>query len=528
MIRILVQSTHLKISYEFAVDGEIEIAEGIIVPAFKAEDTTLKRTYLVRSGKASAIKSFYIQDHEDPRLSKNLLPSGFLKWLMMYFDEAKLEYEVVDMRKWPTVDKEFATKLAHSQCAWDGRDGNTYSPRDYQAKSTIKAAKEHGGIIQLPTGTGKGFIVALIARMYSKHRVLCMFDQIDLVSQTRDAFIQKYGFSESEVGIIQGQNFQDDRRITFMSVASYEKAFHIFPSQRVIIVDECHALASGTGGEMSTRVLYACQNAPLRIGLSATADAIDNPYRQMALYGNLGPIIYDEHIQDKVEDGTLADVEVEMHRVAGFIIPVTGNWADSYEEVQLKTKAQKRKAEEIGCDIVIKEGKEYARRMTARGDESTHYVFNDIRNDLIADLALKHPRVLILYTRREHGERLMKKIEKLGGKAKLIGGLDDPKIREEAKQFLLEAKDHIILASNIFKKGVDIPWLHTLIIAGAGKGTAMVIQRFGRSTRKDKGTDKTTAKVIDFIDSFSKMGARQSARRMEIYKDKLGFKVNVI
>lgn len=376
--------------------------------------------------------------------------------------------------------------------------------------------------------SGKGFIVALLARMYSGHRVLCVFNSVDLVLQTRGALVNKYGFGADEVGVIQGQNFQDDRRVTVMSVASYEKAFHIFPSQRVIIVDECHELASGTGSEMSTRVLYACQNAPVRIGLSATADAIDNPYRQMALYGNLGPIVYDEHIQDKVAEGTLADVDVEVYTVSGFAIPVTGSWADSYEEARIETKEQRKRAEKLGLEIVVKRGREYARRMIARGDESTHYVFNDRRNDLIARLALEHDRTVVLYTRREHGEQLLKRIEDGGGKAMLIGGLDDAKTREAAQNFLLEDERHIVLASNIWKKGTDVPWIRTLIIAGAGRGTAMVIQRFGRATRKHEGTGKSTAKVIDFDDRFSKMGAKQSARRMEIYRDKLGFKVRVI
>lgn len=303
---------------------------------------------------------------------------------------------------------------------------------------------------------------------------------------------------------------------------------HNYLVGRGLLVANCHELASGTGAEMSTRVLYACQNAPVRIGLSATADAIDNPYRQMALYGNLGPIVYDEHIQDKVAEGTLADIDVEMHQVGGFVVPVTGNWADSYEEARIESKAQRRRAEELGLEIVTKKGEEYARRMTARGDESTHYVFNDRRNDLIARLALEHGRTVILYTRREHGEQLLRRIEDGGGRAMLIGGMDDARTRKQAQEFLLEDERHIVLASNIWKKGTDVPWIHTLIIAGAGRGTAMVIQRFGRATRKDKKTSKDRAKVIDFIDSFSKMGAKQSARRMEIYRDKLGFGVKVV
>lgn len=526
-VRILVQSTHMKISYAEATESEIIKAEHILNSKFRAEDTT----WIVgrggqRIGK-NEIKSFYIKDNEDPKKSKNLLTTGFLFWLLQYFNEAEFSYEVDDQRKFPSVDKIFAKKLIENKCSWVGKDKVNYIPRDYQIKATMKAVHKRGGIISAPTGSGKGFVIALLARMYSKHKILCLFDQIGLVTQTRDAFVNKYGFNESEIGVIQGQNFQDDRRITLLSVASYEKAAHIFPEQKILIIDEAHGLASGTTTEMATRVLYSCQNAAIRIGLTATAKNIDNPYRQMALYGNLGPIIFDEHIQEKIAEGALADVDLRLYNVNG-LIPVTGNWADSYDEVMIKSKKQLERAEKAGLEIITKNEKQYARQLKARGDESTHYVFNDVRNNLIAKLALENKHVAILFTRREHGERLLKVIEEKGGNAKLIHGLDKIAVREEAKEFLLEDKKNIVLASNIWKKGEDIQWIHTLIIAGGGKGTVMTIQRFGRATRIHKGTNKVKAKVIDFLDNFSPLGIKQSTRRKNIYQDELGFKVKII
>lgn len=106
------QASHLKVSYNKATDSEIKESEKIILNTFRAEDITLKRTYAVKRGLASAVRSFYIQDSDDPKLSKNLLPVGFLPWLKQYYDESGLEYEHIEMRKWPSVDKEFAHQLA--------------------------------------------------------------------------------------------------------------------------------------------------------------------------------------------------------------------------------------------------------------------------------------------------------------------------------------------------------------------------------------------------------------------------------
>lgn len=810
MIAIYTQSTHMKINYSEATDDEVSSSEAIITSSFRAEDSALKRTFAVKRGLASAVRSFYVQDSDDPRKSKNLLPVGFLPWLTQYYDNAGLAYEHIEMRKWPKIDKEYAHALVNGDVVLSGPDGTEYMPRDYQVKAVLIAAKHKIGLLQSPGGclagdtiinynrqndgrantiehlykahnklyknytynfddrptfvrsfngktiqlnevddivysgikdlylltlengktlkatpehlimtkrgwietakllssdevmldtlhstkiknkakkntykrtlgtwfhpyarlvnctrrhggfysidnktkevdthrliyeanlnnllfvdflyiirnnesqskilkfvdpkqyhihhidgnnknndisnlqmltieehhklhsikhkynfnqgipqwckvksveyygkdhtydicciknhnfvangmivhnSGKGLMLVLLCRLYKEHKILCLFNSIDLVMQTYDNFI-KYGFNPAEVGIIQGQNFQDDRRVTIMSVASYEKAYHLFPQIKAIFVDESHSLGSGTGPEMATKVLYACQNAPVRIGLSATNDCIDNPFRQMALYGNLGPIVFEQTTQEKIADGTLVDVDTVMYNVNMPAIACTGNWADSYEQKTITTKKQKAELIAAGKEkFIYKDGsKEYYREMIARGDESKLYVFNNIRNEMIVRHAIENDRVLILYTRREHGEILERMIgEKIGiDKVKRVDGLDDGKTREEAKAFLLADKKNIILASTIFKQGVDIPHLHCLIIAGAGKGTTMVVQRFVRITRQHKESGKVKGKVIDYMDNFSSLSLRQSQKRLKAYSEYLGFEVKII
>ncbi len=802
-VRLLTQSSHMKVSYKEATKEEIEASEKIILKVFRAEDSTLKRTIAVRRGLASAVRSFYIQDSDDPLLSKNFLPVGFLPWLTKFYNDEQIKYEHIEMRKWPKINKEFAKNLIDGKIICKGPEGIAYKPRDYQIRSSIIAAKNKVGNIQLPVGcitgdtiininrkgygrkitiaqlyksynglnkremynfdnniptyvrslidehihlnqingvmysgikdvykiilengreltatsnhkimtkdgwkklgkleidkdfvmcdtlkaekkkdvyikkkykkitglkyhpysikitskrdglihtidehrlvceaninkiilvdfidiikndeekakqlkyldpkiydvhhidmnhrnndiknlkvltknehqllhseigkynfnqgiptyslvksieyigkkdtydisciknhnfvangiiihnSGKGFILALLCKIYSEHNVLCLFNSIDLVNQTYKNFTYKYGIDPKEIGIIQGQNFQDDRRITIMSVASYEKAFHVFPRIKVILIDEVHELGSGSGPEQATKVLFACQNAPIRIGLSATADAIDNPFRQMALYGNVGPIIYEQTIQEKIEEGSLANIKVKMYNVNCQTIQCSGNWADSYEQTRISTKKFRQQCVNEGKEIFTIDGKEYIREMVARGDESNLFVFNEHRNNMIVEHALENKRVLILYTRREQGEILETKLKKILGenKVKRVDGMDDSKTREEAKEILLENEDNVVLASAMWNTGVDIPWLHTLIIASGGRGTAMIIQRLGRSTRKHDDTNKEYATVIDYIDNFSKISHNQSNKRLSVYRDKLGFDVEII
>ena len=805
-VRFLCQSTHLKVSYKEASDDEIAKSEEILVTTFRAEDSTLKRTWAVKKGFASAVRSFYIQDVDDPKQSKNLLPVGFLPWVEMYFEEANIDYEVIEMREWPKIDKQFVEDLYNNKVVLESPSGEKIIPRDYQIEAVLKAVQARQGIIQSPVGclagdtiinysrqkygrkntiehlykahnglyknwkynfdfrptfvrslteqnyiqlneiddvvysgvkdlylltlengnqlkataehlimtkrgwietikllptdevmcdtlhavktkthkikmsnlqiiglqyhpyarknkctkrhggsfcidgytkkmdkhrliyeahinnlsyneyinilrtdqeksktlqyidpsiydihhidenhknnnvdnlihilkkdhkilhsqknkynfgqgipqwsrvkniqywgqdhtydicciknhnfvangmivhnSGKGLMLALLCRIYSDQKILCLMNSIDLTHQTYDNLI-KYGFPKEEIGIIQGQNFQDDRRITIISVASYEKAAHLYPEIKVILVDESHELGSGTGEEMSTKILYSCQNAPVRIGLSATADAIDNPFRQMAEYGNLGPIVFDQHIQDKISEGSLSNVEIQMYTISGFSIPSVANWADSYKKTKITSKKQKQQAIDEDKEIIVEEGREYIRELIELGNESNLFVYNEIRNNKIVEIAKQYKHTLILYTRREHGIILYNKLKKIVGEQHIrrIDGLDKKEIRENAKEFLLADSKNIVLASGIFDKGVDIPWIHTLMVVGGGISSSRTIQKFGRSTRVYEGKDK--AIVIDFMDRFNKIAARQSEKRFKVYEDKLKFKVEI-
>ena len=515
-VRILVQPSHSQINYDDADDAEVAAAEAVLRNKFKAEDSTLRHSPAVKKGYASAVRSFYVQDGGmDPRQDKNLLPTGFLPALTANFDRVGVKYEVTDMRKWPAVDKDFLREL-HGGTSFNGR-----VPRDYQVAAVLALVKNRGGIVQLPVGAGKTFISFLLARVYARARMLFIFNAMDLLYQTRDVFLE-YGMNEAEIGVVQAKNVQDDKRVTLLMTQSFESGDDIYPHIGVVVADEAHALGSGAGAELATRVLLSCQRASVRVGFSATADCIDNPYRQMALYGNLGPIIYSKHIQEKIEDGTLAKVRVEMHVVEGPTLPSTGQWADVYDDEECEEGI-------VGAEL--KRGRWVVRRMARRGDESVLFVFNTFRNNVIAKAAVNGGRVVILYVRKEHAVEIavaLKRMNVIDARYVIIDGSDEREARNAAKTFLLEHKDGIVLASGIWRQGVDVPWIETLIIAGAGVSTTSTIQKLGRSTRKHAGTDKGAALVVDCFDVFARTAEKQARKRASIYSKRLGFDVKVI
>lgn len=521
MIQIMIQSTHSKVFYNKATEHETLLSEKILREKFVALDKTLIRDPRVKRGLMSPYTNFYNVEY-------NILPTGLLKYLFIYYKKSKLEYKIKDLRKFPGVNKKFLKALYNNEIVYDGNDDKKYIPRDYQIKAILKIAKQKGGGIQLPTGSGKGFIAALICYMYSRSKILFIFDSIDLIHQTRDAFINKYGIPEKEVGIIQGPNYEDNKRITLLSMMSYEKAIHIFPQAKVIVMDEAHKTGRA---ETAQKIIYSCQSAPIHIGLSATIDCIDNPVEQMRLYSIMGPIIYEKEMVDQIKDGILSDLDIEIHTIKMLEKDAprsTGNWADIYKwelyDPQPNEHGEIFSGLPHGVESKVVNKKTYLKQFVRHGDESTHYVYNSKRNKKITELAKSNERVLILYTRKTHGLKL----KELMPESVLISGDDTLEMRKQAEEELENNKNAIVLASNIWSKGKDLPWIETYINASGGVSTILTIQKMGRATRKSPETGKEKALIIDFWDGFSLLGQKQSQKRFNTYKTKLGLDVKII
>lgn len=358
-------------------------------------------------------------------------------------------------------------------------------------------------------------IMAAILKCYPKVKILCIFNTIDLIAQTYDK-LKAYGFKPSEVGVIQGNNFDDTKRITLLSVQSYEKAYNLFTEVKVIICDEVHETGRT---ESSEKVIYSCQNAPIHIGLSATPWS-DNDAETMRLYGNIGPIIYQKEFKEQMDSDYIAQTEVEIYSYQCDPIPPCGTWSDIYDVKKVNNTNTEEKLKRDGYTIVTEGGIRVGRLYVSPGDEYTHIINNEQRNKKIIDVIKKYvnqkKRILVIYNRVEHGEIL----KQLYPDAILIHGEHDISERKKAEYQLRENDATVVLASGIWRKGIDIEEVDVYINAAAGKASTNVIQKLGRVVRKSRTTDKETAIVVDFDDSnLSGIGRRQTAKRLKIYND---------
>lgn len=512
LITILCQPSHSKFIYSSATEDEIKKSEEILITKFQAEDISLKRDPRVLRKLMSTMRSLYIKDRQ-------MLPTGFIEFYKAYLEKENIKYEVQDLRKFPSVDKEFVKKLHANEVVTK----NNLKPKDYQIQAVLAILKsKSGGCIQTSTGSGKSLIAYLLTQVYNKSKILFIFDSIDLIVQTRNMFIE-YGMNENEINVIQGVNYQDEGRITLLSDKSYEKAFHLFPLQEVIIGDEIHST-----GRTATcqKILYCCQNASVRIGLSATAFH-ENPFEHLKLIGNIGPIIYEKNISDQIADGHLEKTRIEIYNYKADRCHITGQWGDFYEEHRITKAFTEEDALKLEYKIAQNKGHIVARKFRSHGDESTHIVYNEVRNNKIKEIAEKlmkdNKRVLIVFSRIDHGVLLQKLIKN----SILIHGSHSIKERQQAEKSLMKNEGTCVISSNIWSKGKNLPALTHYINASGGVSKIRVIQKAGRVTRKSEDTGKDEAVVIDFNDEgVSNIGKRQTRKRTKVYRDlKLPIKI---
>lgn len=505
MIRIIIKETHSKIDYSKATAKEKAKSEEILIEKFQAKDKSQEFNPMVRKGFVDPTVSFYIKERQ-------IIPSGFIPYVRVYYRKNDIEFEQLDLRRFPKVNQDFLDQKIIKL--------KDKTARDYQHDAVSAAVKNKGGILKLATGLGKSMIAAMLCRAYDKDKIMFLFDSVDLVLQTREDLVKDYGFSPKEIGVIQAENFEDDKRITLLSIQSYEKAFHILPEVKVIIADECHKTGRNPTSE---KIIYCCQNAAVKIGLSATPDLIENPVEQLRLYGTLGPIIYRKEIVEGIEEGNLSKINVHIYEVKCDPIPVEGNYADMYEWKKVKA-GEDQAYIDAGYEIVTKKEKKFARRFIKAGDETNLYVNNKFRNEMIARIVRKHDRVLLLFRRDAHGENLKALIPE----AVLIGGKSSQKERNAAKKYLKENKKAIVIASHIWATGINIPEIETYANAAAGASAILATQKLGRATRKSDATEKEKAVAIDFLDTFSGISSRQSWKRIKTYKERLKLPVKYI
>ena len=337
----------------------------------------------------------------------------------------------------------------------------------YQEKAVKMAKQGLYGILQSKAGSGKTQMGIALVKEYGR-RALWVTHTVDLLNQSKNRALQYIDkeligtITEGKVNIGKGITFATVQTLSKLDLSQYRDMWD------VIIVDECHRVASTpTQVSMFGKVLSSL-SARHKYGLSATVHRADGMIR--ATYALLGPVVYsvpDEAIADKV-------MQVGIKPIG------TG--------VKISREC-------LNTDGTLN----YAKLINYLCECST-------RNALIRDSVVNESdkSCLILSDRLSHLETLLNLLPpKLKDKAVMISGkMTTKKGKLEREQAIEDmrtgAKKYLFATFSLAKEGLDVPRLERLFLTTNQKDFAVITQSIGRVARTFEG--KADPVVYDFVD----------------------------
>ena len=346
-------------------------------------------------------------------VKKQAFPSGLLCLVKSILGEWKSQYG-------EDYSIEEPEQKVISDASW------VFSDRLYQSAAVNALLKNNGGIVALPTGSGKTKVALEYIGVSNHKQVLVIVTTRDLVEQWQ----------------AESSTLKPFVVVTYQWLRNH---IEFLKNYDLVIFDECH--------HVSAKVLYSiamkCSTADL-VGLTAT------PYRAyepetLKIKAALGPIVYQISLRELIDLGYLVDASI---RIVSLNECKAELW-DTYP------------------DIVDK-----------------FIVNNKDRNKSIIKLALSHRAdgtVLILVDRVEHGQILFDMFE-VNDRVIFVHG--SSKNRKKIFDGINRGEYDIVIASKIYGEGVNFPRLKTLILACGGQSSVAVVQKIGRLLRLFPGKNK--------------------------------------
>ena len=249
----------------------------------------------------------------------------------------------------------------------------------------------------------------------------------------------------------------------------------------ILIVDEAHILKKNN--EINKILKFIKTN--FKFGFTGTmpSSLID----EWNIIGKLGPIIYQEKTEDLKNKKYVSDFRI----------------------IILNLKHQKTPKTSINL----------TKPAEAYQQEIDFLMQNERRNEIICNLANKlNQNSLIMVDRIEHGIIVENKLKNICNQDRpiyFIRGLTEMEERERIRKLMDNRSDVIVVAiSKIFSTGINIPNLHNIIFASAGKAKIKIMQSIGRALRLHP--TKSMANIFDVADN-TKYGKIHVSERKKLY-----------
>lgn len=386
--------------------------------------------------------------------------SGLLKEIKTYLQSNHFEYQISDeIKQSKIIFEESKTVPLHIPY------------REYQENAIEMAIKENNGVIVVGTGGGKtlltaGLILNLRKRIKNPNaKVLVTVPTIQLVEQTASDF-EEYGLTQ--ISKWSGKNKLDPKANIIVAGTQYlvgkNTDLSILNDIEILIMDECHVLKRNN--EINN--IFKFINTPFKYGL--TGSLPEEKIDQWNIIGKLGSIIFEKKTDELKKGEYVSDFQIYLIEIDHGKI-----------NFQFNPNSPTSKYE----------------------NELSYLMSCKKRNDIIAKLVQKiNKNTIIMVDRILHGEELMESLQNIcvDSPVYFIQGSTEIEDREKIK-ILMEKESNVIVVaiSKIFSTGINIPNLHSIVFASAGKAKIKIVQSIGRALRLHPTKEK--AYIFDIADN---------------------------
>lgn len=435
------------------------------------------------------VRKFSIKTHS--------FPSGLLFRIQKYLKKKKVKYVVVDCRN--------SFKWNQSQIV-KSLENFKFALRPYQVDGLIMGLKIPYMVYWWATGSGKTVQFSALIRSLKRkdfRRTLILVANKDLATQHRT---EVGSMIEDDIGLIQEGKFEPKTVTVAVINTLWQKALKkkdqkivkYLESIEHLIVDEVHR---SIDSKMFRQTINKCKNTIARHGFSGTPFSLTTD--DLELESVTGPPLSRVSVSRLIREGWSSRPHVTMLK---------------YDSSYFSER--------------------YSHRTYNKG-----IVENEIRSNIVASIAdyeyyrEEKPSILIIVRIIKHGKIIADKLEEIGfsrDEYRYIHGSSPDVSRMKVKEALKRKEIRLVIASQIWNEGIDIPSVDVLIKADAGgggeiksgKGIRSVIQQVGRVIRKpvvagniDVDTEKENeVRIYDFFDDCQDDLRRWSSNRFMTYK----------
>lgn len=361
--------------------------------------------------------------------------------------------------------------------------------RDHQEKSIKKALTKGHGVVVIPTAGGKTLIMASIIESMRLNLnkpnalALVIVPSLQLVTQTSKDF-EDYGMKN--VTKWSGGYTPDENATTIVAgtqiLLSDKTDLSILKDVDILLVDETHGLRRGN----EINKIFSLIDTNYKFGFTGTMPS--SPLDQWNIIGKIGPIVYEEKTKDLKKKKYISNFKIIILDILHQNIPnffrSTVNPAEAYN------------------------------------NEIEYIINNQRRNTIISKLAsrLKN-NTIIMVDRIDHGlnlEATLRNECESDRPIYFIRGSTDIDERENIRKLMESRNDVVAIAvSKIFSTGINIPNLHNIVFASAGKAKIKIMQSIGRALRLHP--TKTMATIFDIADN-TKYSKTHLSERIKLYE----------